>query len=133
MINERYVLDAPVAAKWFLNDEDVVDIAETFLIRFLAKEIVFYAPHILEYELGHIITRAQLLQHIRETLNGSDVLWPFFVIRIPSLGQPAVQRVIREENLDPSNEVQLLKRFGKTTIANPFTLIPKDALVEPED
>ncbi|MDE2725609.1 MAG: HipA N-terminal domain-containing protein [Gemmatimonadota bacterium] len=63
----------------------------------------------------------------------SDVLWPFFVIRIPGLGQPAVQRVIREENLDPSNEVQLLKRFGKTTIANPFTLIPKDALAEPED
>lgn len=59
MINERYVLDASVAAKWFLNDEDVVDIAEMFLIRFLAKEIVFYAPHILEYELGHIITRAQ--------------------------------------------------------------------------
>ena len=59
MINERYVLDASVAAKWFLNDEDAVDIAETFLIRFLAKEIVFYAPHILEYELGHIITRAQ--------------------------------------------------------------------------
>ncbi len=35
MINERYVLDASVAAKWFLNDEDAVDIAETFLIRFL--------------------------------------------------------------------------------------------------
>ncbi len=60
------------------------------------------------------------------------MLWPFFVIRIPGLGQPAVQRVIREENIDPSNEAQLLKRFGKTTIANPFTLIPKDALAEPE-
>ena len=56
----------------------------------------------------------------------SDVLWPFFVVRIPGLGQPAIQRVIQEENLDGRNEVQLLKRFGKTTIANPFTLIPKD-------
>ena len=56
----------------------------------------------------------------------SDALWPFFVVRIPGLGQPAIQRVIREENLDPHNEVQLLKRFGKTTIANPFILIPKD-------
>ena len=63
----------------------------------------------------------------------SDVLWPFFVIRIPGLGQPAVQRVIREENLDPSNEAQLLKRFGKTTIANPFTLIPKDNPDESEE
>ena len=41
MSDERYVLDASVAAKWFLDDEDAVDIAEAFLIRFLAKEIVF--------------------------------------------------------------------------------------------
>ena len=63
----------------------------------------------------------------------SDVLWPFFVVRIPGLGQPAIQRVIREENLDGRNEAQLLKRFGKTTIANPFTLIPKDNSAESED
>ena len=63
----------------------------------------------------------------------SDVLWPFFVVRIPGLGQPAIQRVIREENLDPHNEAQLLKRFGKTTIANPFILIPKDSSAGPED
>ena len=63
----------------------------------------------------------------------SDVLWPFFVVRIPGLGQPAIQRVIREENLDGRNEAQLLKRFGKTTIANPFILIPKDNPAEPED
>ena len=58
----------------------------------------------------------------------SEVLWPFFAVRIPGLGQPAVQRVIREEHLDERNEVQLLKRFGKTTIANPFilTLLSKD-------
>ena len=63
----------------------------------------------------------------------SDVLWPFFVVRIPGLGQPAIQRVIQEENLDPHNEVQLLKRFGKTTIANPFILIPKDNPDESEE
>ncbi len=63
----------------------------------------------------------------------SDVLWPFFVVRIPGLGQPAIQRVIREENLDPHNEVQLLRRFGKTTIANPYILIPKDSSDGPED
>lgn len=58
----------------------------------------------------------------------SEALWPFFAVRIPGLGQPAIQRVIREEHLDERNEAQLLKRFGKTTIANPFilTLIPKD-------
>lgn len=56
----------------------------------------------------------------------SDVLWPFFLVRIPGLGQPAIRRVIRDENLDETNEAQLLKRFGKTTIANPFTLVPTE-------
>lgn len=54
----------------------------------------------------------------------SEVLWPFFAIRIPGMGQPAVQRVIREEKLDKHNEAQLLKRFGKMTIANPYILTP---------
>ena len=54
----------------------------------------------------------------------SETLWPFFLVRIPGLGQPAIRRVIQDENLDKTNEAQLLKRFGKTTIANPFTLVP---------
>ncbi len=56
----------------------------------------------------------------------SDTLWPFFVIRIPGLKQPAVQREIKEKNLDERNEAQLLKHFGKTSIANPFILIPEE-------
>ena len=61
----------------------------------------------------------------------SSRLRPFFRIRIPGLKQPAIQKIILEENLDPSNEAQLLKRFGKTTIANPFTLFPIDPSLEP--
>ena len=56
----------------------------------------------------------------------SDTLWPFFVIRIPGLKQPAVQREIKEQELDERNEAQLLKHFGKTSIANPFIPIPQD-------
>ena len=63
----------------------------------------------------------------------SDVLWPFFLVRIPGLGQPAIRRVIQDENLDKTNEAQLLKRFGKTTIANPFTLVPADNPAESRD
>ena len=55
----------------------------------------------------------------------SETLWPFFAIRIPGLKQPAIQRIIREENIDARNEAQLLKRFGETTIANPFILTPR--------
>jgi len=52
----------------------------------------------------------------------SETLWPFFQIRIPGLKQPSVQEIIKEENIDQNNEAALLKRFGKTTITNPYKL-----------
>lgn len=53
----------------------------------------------------------------------SPSLWPFFKIRIPGLGQPSVKEILLEENIDKRNEFALLKRFGKRTIANPYTLV----------
>ncbi|MEM1323682.1 MAG: hypothetical protein AAGG75_25705, partial [Bacteroidota bacterium] len=51
-------------------------------------------------------------------------LAPFFLQRIPSLSQPKVMQVIEQENIDKTNEVELLKHFGKTSINNPFQLQP---------
>ncbi len=45
----------------------------------------------------------------------SEELYPFFTQRIPGVGQ----NVRKMENL---NEVDLLKKFGKQTISNPFVL-----------
>jgi HipA-like protein len=53
----------------------------------------------------------------------SESLWPFFLTRIPSLKQPAVQEIIKDENIDSENEVALLKRFGKKSIANSYELV----------
>lgn len=52
----------------------------------------------------------------------SDTLWPFFRIRIPGLKQPAIKEIISKEKIDKSNEVELLKRFGKKTISNSYEL-----------
>lgn len=52
----------------------------------------------------------------------SKALWPFFLVRIPGLGQPEVQEVIAREGLDATDEAQLLRRFGERTLANPFML-----------
>jgi len=49
-------------------------------------------------------------------------LYPFFIERIPGLGQPKVRKILEEERIDKNNEVELLKRFGKHTITNPFEL-----------
>jgi HipA-like protein len=53
----------------------------------------------------------------------SDILWPFFQIRIPGLKQPAIQEILEKEKIDKSNEVALLKRFGYKTITNPYQLV----------
>lgn len=52
----------------------------------------------------------------------SNELWPFFVVRIPSLTQPRTQKIIKKDNIDSSSQIDLLKRFGYETIANPFLL-----------
>jgi HipA-like protein len=54
----------------------------------------------------------------------SETLWPFFQIRIPGLKQPSVLEILKQENIDKTNEVALLRRFGKKTIANPYELVP---------
>ena len=53
----------------------------------------------------------------------SDTLWPFFRVRIPGLKQPKIQEILEQEKIDVKNEVALLKRFGKKTIANPYSLL----------
>lgn len=52
-----------------------------------------------------------------------ETLWPFFLVRIPGLKQPAIKEIIAKENIDSDNEVALLKRFGQRSISNPYELI----------
>lgn len=52
----------------------------------------------------------------------SQELWPFFKIRIPGLKQPIVKEILVKENIDGTNDVKLLERFGKRTISNPYQL-----------
>jgi HipA-like protein len=55
----------------------------------------------------------------------SEDLWPFFLSRIPGLSQPAIRELLRQEEINEDDEAALLKRFGKTSITNPFTLVPE--------
>ena len=50
-------------------------------------------------------------------------LWPFFGTRIPSLKQAAVQEIVKNEQIDAKDQLQLLRRFGKRTITSPFVLV----------
>lgn len=59
MTAQKYILDASVAAKWYLDDEEHVEKAESFLVRMLSDEIELHAPVLLQYEMGHLLTKAQ--------------------------------------------------------------------------
>ena len=52
----------------------------------------------------------------------SEVLWPFFKIRIPGLKQPMIREILEKENLSKENEAILLKRFGRISMSNPYIL-----------
>jgi HipA-like protein len=56
----------------------------------------------------------------------SDELWPFFGMRIPSLKQPSVGKIVEAERIDTNDRVELLKRFGRRTVSNPYELAGSD-------
>ncbi|TCD10574.1 hypothetical protein EZ449_09525 [Pedobacter frigidisoli] len=52
----------------------------------------------------------------------SEILWPFFSNRIPSLKQPRVQEYIAKHPTESKNTVKLLELFGEYSVNNPFKL-----------
>jgi HipA-like protein len=59
----------------------------------------------------------------KERVYTSDELWPFFVSRIPGLGQPAVQKQLGRKDMEEKNLVKLLRSFGQRSATNPYRLI----------
>jgi len=54
------VLDASVAAKWFLKDnlESHVEQADDLLLQLLAGDVELYAPRVICYEVCHLLNKA---------------------------------------------------------------------------
>ena len=59
MAIDRCVIDASVAVKWFLDDEELIEAAEAVIVRFLSGELELHAPIILRYELAHALAKTQ--------------------------------------------------------------------------
>lgn len=59
-MTERLVIDASVAAKWFLKDalEADVDLAEDILLALLAGDIELHAPRLISYEVCGLLAKA---------------------------------------------------------------------------
>ena len=59
----RYVLDASVAAKWFVNapDETLTEEAGRLLERYLSAEVQFFVPDLFFAEFANIFWKAERL------------------------------------------------------------------------
>ena len=54
----KSVIDASVAAKWFLRNEEDYDVAEDILLACLADELELHAPRIFSYEVCSLLAKA---------------------------------------------------------------------------
>jgi hypothetical protein len=54
----------------------------------------------------------------------SEDLWPFFALRIPSTTQASVQAFLREQGETKARAVEMIQKFGRRSISNPFVLTP---------
>ena len=57
-MGERMVIDASVAAKWFLQDEGDADLADGILEALLSGDLELHAPRIFTYEICGLLTKA---------------------------------------------------------------------------
>lgn len=54
----RYTIDASAMAKWWLNDEDLVDQARAFRAEVLGRRVSLFAPTQLHYEVVNLLRRS---------------------------------------------------------------------------
>lgn len=50
-------------------------------------------------------------------------LWPFFALRIPSVNQHAVKQYMAKEQVQSPSLLELMRKFGKYSAANPYVLM----------
>jgi predicted nucleic acid-binding protein len=78
------VVDTSVVAKWRLNDEDLLGEARLLLDRYIAQEIMLFAPSLIRYELANTFAKARRVGRL-STNDVIDGLRDFFALRIQAL------------------------------------------------
>ena len=91
----RVVLDASVAAKWFLDDEEFVPEARVLFEALRADQISLCAPGTVHAEFGHAMRGAFLEKRVRHALLldacNAMAISPIEVIEVAGLTTAAMQ------------------------------------------
>ncbi len=111
-----------------INSVNIVESNPVFFLKYNNKEIgkLSYKNRVWFFEYSDWFKKQQDFRPLIEFPNKdkqyqSNELWTFFASRIPSLKQPKVQEFISENN-NKVDFIELLKKFGKTSINNPYHL-----------
>jgi predicted nucleic acid-binding protein len=84
---EALVVDASVAAKWYLRDETDVEQADLLLTRFTTGELVLVAPEQIRYEIPATISVATLGAHPRMSRDdGRVAIASFLALGVHTFG-----------------------------------------------
>jgi predicted nucleic acid-binding protein len=85
------VVDASVAVKWHLEDEDDAEIAAALLDRFTRGEIILIAPDHIRYEVPSAITLATVRAQPRLTRDqGQAAIQRFLAMGLVTVGDDAL-------------------------------------------
>jgi predicted nucleic acid-binding protein len=87
----RYVLDASIAMKWYLDDEQYSSQARAFLAGFREGQITLYAPDHIRYEVANALRNGVRRGRPSEQ-HGQEALDHFLAWRIPTVGSDALIR-----------------------------------------
>ena len=119
------VIDASVAVKWHLRDEDLIDEASLLLRRYLADEVTLAAPAFIRYEIAQTLERARRDNRISEERAAVE-LQSFlgFAIHSPEDSDSLVslaQRIARETGVSVYDALYLAHAQGRE-----FALVTDD-------
>ena len=111
-----------------INSVNIVESNPVFFLKYNNHEIgkLSYNNGVWFFEYSDWFKKQQDFRPLIEFPNKdkqyqSNELWTFFASRIPSLKQPKVQEFISENN-NKVDFIELLKKFGKTSVNNPYHL-----------
>jgi predicted nucleic acid-binding protein len=88
---DAFVLDASVAAKWHLQDEEDADRALVLLERFVAGRVALFAPSHIRFEVPAVITHATIGRAPRVSQDvARESIEAFLALGIKTVETPAL-------------------------------------------
>lgn len=84
-----YVVDASIAIKWYLNDEDHVSQSFAFLTAYGEGHVVLIAPDHIRYEVANSLRSAARANRVPNE-EARNSLWEFLALGIPTVSGDAL-------------------------------------------